>query len=189
MKNRGQEEIGTVVLFENRDGKIGYRIRSLLKRRFRFNRPVLGQTIDSLERDLETVLITHGLYEKEARAMINTWHDSWFEEGLRAFYIVPRGVTDSVLPVTIDPKPVELVRVLVGRTEVITPEIESAVQQQVAELGSASPNVQKAALAALRKRGRFSEPILKRILTRSRSAEVKARIEHLIASLNQHNGG
>ncbi|HLG15208.1 MAG TPA: hypothetical protein VJH03_11995 [Blastocatellia bacterium] len=182
VKNFGREEIGTVVLFENRQGKIGYRIRSLLKRKFRFNRPTAGQTIDSLERDLENILITHGLYEKEARAMLKTWRDSWFEEGLRIFYIVPRGTTDSILPVTIDPTPAELVRVLVGRTEVITPEMEHAVQQQVAKLGSGSPDVRKAAMTALKKRGRFSEPILKRIAAHSGSAGIKARIERLTES-------
>jgi hypothetical protein len=55
-------------------------------------------------RDLRQVLVSSGLYEKEADAMIKTWRDSWFEEGMRIFYILPRGITDSTLPLQIDPQ-------------------------------------------------------------------------------------
>ena len=30
--------------------------------------------------------------------MVATWRDSWFEEGMRVFYLTPRSVVDSVLP-------------------------------------------------------------------------------------------
>jgi hypothetical protein len=35
-------------------------------------------------------LVEFGLYRKEAEPMVETWRDSWFEEGIRLFYIVPR---------------------------------------------------------------------------------------------------
>ena len=35
--------------------------------------------------------------------MIETWRDSWFEEGLRVFYIVPRARVDFDLPLSISP--------------------------------------------------------------------------------------
>jgi hypothetical protein len=33
--------------------------------------------------------MAQGLFPKEAHAMVDTWRDSWFEEGTRAFYILP----------------------------------------------------------------------------------------------------
>src|SRR5437764_15475373 len=70
-----------------------------------------------------------GLYRKEADAMINTWHQSYFEtEGLRVFWIVPREATNKTLPMTVAPQPTELQRVLVGRSEVLTPAFEKELQ-------------------------------------------------------------
>ena len=112
--------------------------------------------------------------------MIKTWRDNWFEEGLRVFYILPRQTTDAVLPVTIEPRPTELVRVLVGRAEVITPEMEKSVQRQVSMLSDASPQVRETALQTIRKYGRFSEPILKLILENERDSVARERIRQLI---------
>ena len=143
-------------------------------------RPKLIQTIDSLQHDLEQTLIRQGLYEKEARAMLKTWRDSWFEEGLRLFYILPRPLTDAVLPVSIDPKPSDLVRVLMARTEIITAEMEQAVAQQVARLVSSSSEVREQALKAIHAYGRFSEPVLRRIREKTRDRETRAEIDKLL---------
>lgn len=70
-------------------------------------------------------LIAAGLYEDEARAMLSTWQKSYFEhEGLKVFWIVPPAFTEEVLPLTIAPQPDFLKRVLVGRSEILTPEFE-----------------------------------------------------------------
>src|SRR6185295_6554155 len=82
--------------------------------------------------DLERILIGQGLYPKEARAMIETWRDSWFEEGARIFYIVPNRAVDSILPLDIKPAPSQIARVFVGRMELITPAIEDDVRQALA---------------------------------------------------------
>ena len=37
--------------------------------------------------------------------MIETWRDSWFQEGMRIFYLVPRQTVDAVLPLKIAPAP------------------------------------------------------------------------------------
>ncbi|HXM33691.1 MAG TPA: HEAT repeat domain-containing protein, partial [Pyrinomonadaceae bacterium] len=126
------------------------------------------------------ILVASGLYTKEAEAMIKTWRGSWFEEGLRVFYILPRPTTDTVLPVTIEPRPAELVRVLVGRAEVVTPEMEKQVQRQVSLLGDPSLRVREAALHTIRRYGRFSEPILKRVLEDERNDVVRRRLRELI---------
>ncbi|MGH8598395.1 MAG: hypothetical protein ACREXT_17220, partial [Gammaproteobacteria bacterium] len=119
-------ELGEVVVFENSGGNIGYRVASVSDGVAEIERPALEQdSIDAVCSELEQVLIAQGLYEKEAKAMVNTWRDSWFEEGLRVFYVLPRVSTDAVLPITIEPAPAELVRVMVGRVEIITPEVEN----------------------------------------------------------------
>lgn len=66
-----------------------------------------------------------GLTSAEADAMIQTWWSSYFErDGLRVFWIVPRAVTDRVLPLSVEPAPETLVRTLVGRSEVLRPHTE-----------------------------------------------------------------
>ena len=113
--------------------------------------------------------------------MIKTWRDSWFEEGTRVFYILPRQTTDAVLPITIAPRPAEMVRVLVGRAEVITPEMENSVRAQVKLLSDPSPQVRETAAQAIRDHGRFSEPILKSILENEKDSSIRDRIRQLIA--------
>jgi hypothetical protein len=51
--------------------------------------------------DMARALVSAGLYEKEARAMVNTWQDQWLaEEGTRVLYLLPsveRDLRDQVL--------------------------------------------------------------------------------------------
>lgn len=182
LKNLGKDEIAHLILFENRGGKIGYRVIDGFTGKTTIERPPLDKNIESLLYDLKVMLVASGLYEKEATAMIKTWRDSWFEEGMRVFYILPRQATDVVLPITIDPTPAELVRVLVGRVEVITPEMEKSVRRQVSMLSDPSPEVRKTAMLNIRKYGRFSEPTLKRILESEGNELVRERIKELIES-------
>ncbi|HEX8846349.1 MAG TPA: hypothetical protein VF791_17005 [Pyrinomonadaceae bacterium] len=180
LKNLGKDEISHLVIFENRGGKIGYRLCDAFTGEMTHERPVLDKNIDSLLADLKGILVASGLYEKEAEAMIKTWRSSWFEEGLRVFYVLPRQKTDAILPVSIEPRPAELVRVLVGRAEVITPEMERKVQQQVSRLEDPSPEVRETAMREIRRYGRFSEPILKRLLKEESDAQMRARLRELI---------
>src|SRR5262249_28016280 len=99
VRKDGPDEMGSVILFENRDGKSGWRIHGSLKDEATIARPTLDQPVESLLREFEKTLVEHGLYEKEATAMVKTWRDSWFEEGLRVFYIMPRQATDTILPI------------------------------------------------------------------------------------------
>jgi hypothetical protein len=80
--------------------------------------------------EFEQQLTAAGLYQKESAAMLNTWNQSYFNtSGLRVFWIVPRGFTDRILPISIKPEPRELERVLVGRSEVMTPELEKEIAE------------------------------------------------------------
>src|SRR5439155_23891231 len=101
-------------------------------------------------------LTAAGLYEREARAMVKTWDAAWFkEEGTRLLYLVPRAKTDELLPLTVDPKPAEVVRVLVGRHDFLTPEQEATADRQVARVRAARAEID-AAQKELAKLGRFS---------------------------------
>jgi hypothetical protein len=103
-----------------------------------------------------TQLTAAGLYEKEAKAMVKTWDSAWFgEDGTRVLYLVPRSRTDELLPLTIDPKPTGVARVLVGRHDFLTPEQEADIDRQVKRIRSRQGDP-KAAVAELRQQvGRF----------------------------------
>ncbi|MFO0595598.1 MAG: hypothetical protein U0228_09845 [Myxococcaceae bacterium] len=161
---------GPAVVFENRGGQVGFTRVTLGDAALKVSRPALSSTKADAQADVLALLLGSGLYEKEARAMVETWKDTWFEEGLRVISLVPRGMTDDVLPLEAVPTPSESVRVLVGRFEVLTDE-------RVAQ-------AKKMALAAksLQPLGRFAEPLLVRARASATPAEVK-RIDELLRAL------
>ena len=123
-------------------------------------------------------LVDEGLYEKESRAMVKTWEASWFgEAGTRLFYIVPHRTTEELLPLRIEPRPRELVRVLVGRMEIMTPGEEQRILDMVGRSRDArtSARMREASDEELRA---ALEPILDELLALGRLAEpalVRAR--------------
>ena len=75
-------------------------------------------------------LVQAGLNADEARAMLNTWYNSYFfENGLKAFWILPRAMVDRILPLSITPAPEKTERVIVGRSEVLTPAFERELRR------------------------------------------------------------
>lgn len=181
LANRGLDEMRKLIVFENRGGKVGFKLVESLAKETIIERPATNKTLNDVLVELEKILVAEGLYEKEAKAMIKTWQDSWFEEGLRVFYILPTKATNAILPLTVTPQPKETVRVLVGRAEIVTPEMEKDVKKQVSLLKSTSAKVREEAKAALKKHGRFYEPILKSILEGETNAKVKKQIEELLS--------
>jgi hypothetical protein len=103
---------------------------------------------------LEEMLVEQGLFRDEARAMLETWGDSWFEEGSRLIYIVPRPYVESILPLSINPTPAQLSRVFVGRMELITPATQNSIEAAISSHDGAT----------LRRYGRFLYPIFNVIL-------------------------
>lgn len=179
----GMQGLVDMVVFEKRGTRLGFNYVPSLAGETRVDRPILDKTMDQVFSQLEKTLTANGLYAKEAKAMVKTWADSWFEEGLRVFYILPRSATDRILPLNVSPKPKETVRVMVGRAEIITPEMERDVKNQVALLRSPSAGTRAAARENLKKHGRFYEPILKSILTSEGNAAVRKQIEKLLAAV------
>lgn len=172
VKNLGPDEIAQVIVFENRAGRSAWRIYQQLKGEVTLDRPAPDQPVESLLRELESVLTAQGLYKKEAAAMVKTWRDSWFEEGLRVFYLVPRRSTDAILPLTISPAPRELSRVLVGRAEIITPEMDQAIRAAGAAFSDDSSSVRAAAVSTIRRYGRFAEPVLREMMAQGNAERV-----------------
>ena len=75
--------------------------------------------LSDLRRGMRQSLVSAGLYEDEAEAMLATWKASYFQTpGLRIFYIVPDEWLGYFLPVHIS-TPHELKRVLIGRIDLL----------------------------------------------------------------------
>ncbi|HEY4903084.1 MAG TPA: hypothetical protein VIH89_06390 [Candidatus Sulfotelmatobacter sp.] len=153
VSNLGEEEIPAVILFERRGGRLGYRMGGAVQKDLLLDSPELNSNIASLNQDMEQTLLSQGLYPAEAHAMVETWSDSWFEEGSRIFYIVPRHFVDTIVPLAINPVPLQTVRAFVGRLELITPATERAVETALAHRDRDT----------IDKYGRFLEPILDQI--------------------------
>lgn len=135
------------------------------------------------------VLRKSGLAEDEARAMVRTWSRSWFKsEGTRVVWIVPRPVTDALLPLSIDPQPDELVRVLVGRMEIIPPETADEVEAALRDRGSKDTAAATAAASRLDRLGRFLEPHLRNAMTRTKDETVRANAAAMLADLAKAEG-
>ncbi len=107
--------------------------------------------------------------------MVETWRDSWFEEGSRLIYIVPSRAVDTILPLQVDPAPARTVRVFVGRIELLTPETKRVVESAIA----------KADWSAVERYSRFLDPILKSIYSKNPSSanEIERRFRTFQASI------
>jgi hypothetical protein len=126
----GPDAAMRMILFEKRGDKVGYRLVESFGRT-RVERPALTGSVASIRRDLTALLTDEGLYPREAAAMVETWRDSWFEEGTRVFYILPRTAVDERLPLTVTSAPASIARVFVGRLELITDEMKDEVERAI----------------------------------------------------------
>ena len=166
-----------------------------------------AQTTDvqALAEAMAQALVAEGLYRKEADAMVNSWKDSWFKEpGTRLLYMVPPRITDELLPLDVQPQPDEVVRVLVGRMEIMSPEDEKQILELVqrsaaahaafhaltkAESSAAADEARqdrKAAFEELLALGRLAEPALVRARSISPDAASRDEAAQLIGELRAH---
>jgi hypothetical protein len=168
LQNNVGEAIPNAILFERRGTRLGYRVLGPLADQAAAPIPSsLDGSSGALFSDLEGMLISQGLYPDEAHAMLETWKNSWFEEGSRVIYLVPRPFVDFVLPLRVSPSPSATARVFVGRLELVTPATQQAVE-------SALASGDRTALAHY---SRFLEPILRVMLENSSDPTRTARLE------------
>ena len=148
----------------------------------------LSQLQEKLAAQMQKSLEQEGLFADEARSMIDTWKDSWFgEDGLRVLYTLPREWTDQRLPLALQPEPSKVVRVMVGRAEMITPEIETHLLQEILRFNTADKLVQAQALSAAAKLqlGRFAEPTVRRLISQNPGKEFNQLAWGFLDALNK----
>jgi hypothetical protein len=181
VSNKTLGNIDGVILFENRGGKMGFTpLKETLASasadmgavKF-LARPTLNKNIDDISAELEKLLVAQGLFGKEAKSMINTWKHSWFEEGIRVLYIVPRPFTDEVLPFTLSEKPDELVRVLVGRIDVLTESLTDEIQK-------AAYDAKDNGKELIARYGRFAQPAIEEALLKETDPTKAAKLQALL---------
>lgn len=175
LQNQMSDEIPATILVERRGSQLGYRMLGPLRDQAAYAPPELSATLDSLSSNLEGILISQGLFPDEAHAMLETWKDSWFEEGSRLIYIVPRRFIDSVLPLRVTPAPVTTTRVFVGRLELVTPATERAVESAFASNDQLT----------LAKYGRFLEPILSSMIQKSTDQARAEQLSRCLSNVSQ----
>ncbi|XXY48830.1 hypothetical protein WME91_53385 [Sorangium sp. So ce269] len=125
--------------------------------------PPLDEFVEALGASVIDALDATGLYHDEAVAMVNTWKRQWFRTpGVRVLYLAPEAWTDASIPLTIDPTPDDVVRVMMLRVEVLSPEIEAADVGAARRL--ADPSAAGDAARHFDDLGRFAEPRLRRAL-------------------------
>ncbi|RYD33912.1 MAG: hypothetical protein EOP86_12230 [Verrucomicrobiaceae bacterium] len=131
VRNTGGGPTGELILFENTGGKARWiTLPAIQGGQSAAANPQSQPLRDNWRTDVyeegAKMLERAGLFRKEADAMMQTWWGSYFErEGTRVFWIVPSEFTDKTLPLAIAPAPAKTVRVMVGRTEILTPAFES----------------------------------------------------------------
>jgi hypothetical protein len=191
LTNRGPEALTGLVVIKVENGTLRYaRLDDLAENA---TRPVhlgsvlsaaqpLNVAVPAAKQMVADTLTASGLYAKEARAMVNNWEHSYFATpGLRVLSITPRRIVDATIPITIEPKPTELSRVMVGRLEVLTPGIEKSVAEAVAGLGAPDATSRAVAETRLAALGRMREPVLRRIMAMTADDGIKTRAERLIS--------
>jgi len=95
VQNHFADAIPAAVLFERRGSKLGYRLLGPLAGEATISVPSLDASLDSFCSTFEQLLVSQGLFPDEAHAMLETWKTSWFDDGSRILYIVPRRFVDS----------------------------------------------------------------------------------------------
>lgn len=165
--NQSSDEIPKVFLFERRGDRVGYREMKDLRAGAILSPLMLDASLDSLLGEVESSLVAAGLYSDEAHAMLESWRDSWFEEGSRLIYIVPRSFVDQILPLTIEPQPAKIERVFVGRMELLTPATQQAIETAAAAHDK----------TVLEKYGRFLAPMIETVLRKNPDATDKANLD------------
>ena len=78
------------------------------------------------------------------------------------------GPTDRILPLRMEPKPRELVRVMVGRAELITPAMEWELMKQIVRFADPEERTRARAIEDARTLGlgRFLEPTTRRLMSK-----------------------
>jgi hypothetical protein len=119
--------------------------------------------VADLGRHMHRSLTTAGLFEDEAKALLDTWELSYFKSpGLRAFFLVPPDWTNHYLPLKLSIE-AEIKRVMVGRVELVTPELRARARECAAlssQRDRPESPVEKRYQELYQKLGRFRDALI-----------------------------
>ncbi len=175
IRNTGKEPLTHLFLLDIKDqsGAYVYVAQLLPGEEKTVLRPAPGTYLSAtdlnakISEEMSQALAKEGLYPREARAMVNTWKSSWFaEDGTRVLYALPRAWTDRILPMTMNPAPRELTRVMVGRAEVLTPGLERNLVEQLNKARTGDSAAIAEVHQSAKSLGRFAEPAFYRAMAK-----------------------
>jgi hypothetical protein len=178
LSNQGSEPLGPLFVVQVARGKTAFTtVPSLAVNSnvtIRLPVPTAPSGSGILGSAVRDALQDAGLFRDEAEAMVQTWNESWFgEDGVRVLYLLPQAWTDQVLPLALQPEPRSLVRVMVGRAELLKRSQESVVSGWIADYADGNGEWAVASLRALGL-GRFLEPAITRCAGLTRTAQLGA---------------
>jgi hypothetical protein len=185
------QEVRQVYVIRVENGRGAYRFRPALRPGEQVSNviPSMAQALPladftrAIGDDLAARLTESGLYAKEARAMVNTWTTSYFQtDGIRVLFVMPQSWTDAFIPMTVLPEPKQIVRVMVGRLELLTSEREKLAENAVHDLASDESNKRQQAFRFLHEQGRYVEPIVRRVLKTTNDDAVRGLCRRLLLS-------
>ncbi len=159
------------------DGKLRWRAVGALAGSLRLDLAGAGADAAQAAEALVRSLHQAGLFELEARAMVDTWRRSWFaENGTRFLAIMPPALCDELLPLRITPTPVETRRVFVARLEVLTPEVGARIEKVAGEGPGDAPRVSERLRREFGWLGRFYQPALDSRREATTNPDVRRRL-------------
>jgi|GEM_PF-1204352 len=137
ISNNGAHAIPFALAYEKTGETIRYKV---------FSNGVAGGSVATVADDAWTIPASHpqveifqamragltaqGLTHDEAEGMVKTWWKSYFDkDGLRVFWVVPQPDLETVLPIELTPAPEKIVRVMVGRADVLRPRFEKQLME------------------------------------------------------------
>src|SRR5438445_174869 len=176
LRNTGTEELRHVFVLHVRRGQGKFTYQERLTPNMHVNVELVPGGCSLLSQDelvtrvsqrMREALVQEGLYPQEAGAMVKTWRESWFEEeGVRVLYILPRAWTDETLPMTLEPAPRKIVRVMVGRAEILPPATQWQLIRQIVRYADGVEEERRQAAANVRQLhlGRFLKPAFQLVL-------------------------
>lgn len=178
LSNDGVEPLGPLFVVQVARGRTAFTTVSSLAVNsnvtVRLPDPTAPSGSGTLGAALRDALQDAGLHRDEAEAMVQTWNESWFgEDGVRVLYLLPQAWTERVLPLALRPEPRRLVRVMVGRAELLKRSQESVVSGWIADYVDGNADWAVASLRALGL-GRFLEPAITRCASLTRTAQLGA---------------
>ena len=200
VRNDGTDELRHAFVYQLRDGQGSFQlVKSLAAGKSKTLRlpradqqEPLGKLRERLAQSLRSALVQEGLYEREAAAMVKTWDDSWLTEpGVRVLYTLSRAWTDRTLPLQLSPAPREVARVMVGRAEVITPQMELSLFRETQRYVGGDEAARTQALANVRRLGlgRFLQPAMTRLITNGpKSRDFSTRSWELLEAASKPEG-